>query len=67
MIAAYLSAAAAASLTYLALRRRNQKWRIAISLGLFLILVGLLTLWFINTGGTYGIFGRNGLPDDWQW
>jgi len=65
MIAAYIGSAAVSAGVYLMLRSRTQKTRLAVSVSVFLVLCALFTVWFINTGGTYGIMGKNGITPDW--
>ncbi|MDH7786353.1 formate hydrogenlyase subunit 3/multisubunit Na+/H+ antiporter MnhD subunit [Ochrobactrum sp. 19YEA23] len=66
MIAAYVSCAVVGSVVYLLLRRRTCKARITISATVFLVLCAIISVWFINTGGTYGIMGKNGITPDWS-
>ncbi|WP_318578384.1 hypothetical protein [Ochrobactrum sp. AN78] len=47
------------------LRSKPPKTRLTIATSVFLVLCALLTVWFINTGGTYGIMGKNGITPDW--
>lgn len=65
MIAAYIGSAAVSAGVYLMLRRKPPKTRMTVSVSLFLVLCALFTVWFINTGGTYGIMGKNGITPDW--
>lgn len=64
MIAAYVSSAAVASGVYLLLRRSPRRTRITVSASVFLFLCAIFSVWFINTGGTYGIMGKNGITPD---
>ncbi len=66
MIAAYVSSAVVGAGVYLLLRRRSRKARITISATVFLVLCAIFSVWFINTGGTYGIMGENGITPDWS-
>lgn len=66
MIAAYISSAAVGASVYLILRHRPTRTRITISATVFLALCALFSIWFINTGGTYGIIGKNGITPDWS-
>ncbi|OYR07443.1 hypothetical protein CEV31_4161 [Brucella thiophenivorans] len=65
MIAAYIGSAAVGAGVYLMMRRKPRKTRFSISLSIFLVLCALFTVWFINTGGYYGIMGKNGIIPDW--
>ncbi len=65
MIAAYVLSAAVGASTYLLLRRRKRKTRNLVSLGIFLIMTIAFSIWFIQTGGEYGIMGKNGITPDW--
>ncbi|MEN5298791.1 hypothetical protein ABE530_10610 [Brucella sp. TWI559] len=65
MIAAYIGSAAVGAGVYLMLRRKQRKPRLNISVTVFLVLCALFTVWFINTGGTYGIMGKDGITSDW--
>ncbi|MBB4096096.1 hypothetical protein [Brucella pecoris] len=65
MITAYIGSAAVSAGVYLMLRNRTQKMRLAVSASVFFVLFALFTVWFINTGGTYGIMGKNGIAPDW--
>lgn len=65
MIAAYTSSALIGVGVYFFLRKKRPKPRIMTSLGVFLALSALLTIWFIQTGGNYGIIGTNGITPDW--
>lgn len=66
MIAAYVSAAVVGAGVYLLLGRRSRKARIIISATVFLVLCAIFSVWFVNTGGTYGIMGTNGITPDWS-
>ncbi|MCL7998394.1 hypothetical protein M8994_09080 [Brucella sp. 21LCYQ03] len=61
MIAAYIGSAAIGFGIYLALRRQSVKIRLRVAIGVFVVLCTLFTVWFINTGGHYGIIGKNGM------
>ncbi|MCX2697252.1 MULTISPECIES: hypothetical protein [Ochrobactrum] len=65
MIAAYIGSAAVSAGVYLLLKRKARKTRLIISWSVFLVLCALFTIWFINTGGEYGIMGKNGINPDW--
>ncbi|MDH7789149.1 hypothetical protein QBD00_000032 [Ochrobactrum sp. AN78] len=65
MITAYICSAALSAGVYLMLRSKPPKTRLTIATSVFLVLCALLTVWFINTGGTYGIMGKNGITPDW--
>lgn len=66
MIAAYVSSAAVGAGVYLLLRRRPSRTRLTISVCVFLALCAIFSVWFINTGGIYGIMGKNGITPDWS-
>lgn len=65
MLAAYIGSAVVGAGTYLILRRKAQKKRLIMAISVFLVLSALFTVWFINTGGSYGIIGKNGITPDW--
>ncbi|WP_417878498.1 hypothetical protein [Vibrio sp.] len=65
MIVAYIGSAAVSAGVYLMLRRKPRKTRLTIAVTVFSVLCALVTVWFINTGGTYGIIGKNGITPDW--
>jgi len=65
MIAAYIGSAAVGAGVYLVLRRKPRKTRLIIAVTVFLMLCAIFTVWFINTGGTYCIVGKNGITPDW--
>ena len=65
MIAAYIGSALFSAGVYLMLRRTARKKRIVIAISIFLVLCATFTVWFINTGGYYGIMGTNGIDPDW--
>lgn len=65
MIGAYATSALIGVGVYVLLRRNPPKRRLAISFSIFLVLSTLFTVWFIQTGGTYGIMGKNGIDPDW--
>lgn len=65
MIAAYVGSAAVSIGIYLMLKRKPQKTRLTIAITVFLVLSAAITVWFINTGGTYGIMGKNGITPEW--
>lgn len=65
MIAAYIGSAVFSAGVYLMLRRTARKKRLLIAISIFLLLGAAFTVWFINTGGYYGIMGTNGIDPDW--
>lgn len=65
MIMAYIGSAVVSIGVYLMLRCRPRKARLAVSVSVSLALWALFTVWFINTGGTYSIIGKNGITPDW--
>lgn len=65
MIGAYIGSALVGAGTYFLMRRKKSRPRILASVGVFLVLGTLFTIWFIQTGGTYGIMGTNGINPDW--
>lgn len=65
MITAYIGSAALSAGVYLMLRRKPRKTRMAVSVSILFVLSAAFTVWFINTGGTYGIMGKNGITPDW--
>ncbi len=65
MITAYIGSAALSAGAYLMLRCKPRNVRLTIAVTMFLVLCALFTVWFINTGGTYGIMGKNGITPDW--
>lgn len=66
MIAAYVLSAAVGAGTYLLLRHRRRKTRNIVSISIFLIMTLAFSIWFIQTGGEYGIMGKNGMTPDWS-
>jgi len=66
MIAAYVSSAVVGAGVYLLLRHRPSRTRLIISACVFLALCAIFSVWFLNTGGTYGIMGKNGITPDWS-
>ncbi len=65
MIAAYIGSALLSAGVYLILRRTARKKSRLIAISIFLGLCVAFTVWFINTGGYYGIIGTNGIDPDW--
>lgn len=65
MISAYLGSAAVSAIVHLALNGKSPKKRIIIEVCIFMILCAAFTVWFVQTGGNYGIAGRNGITLDW--
>ncbi|MEN5277445.1 hypothetical protein ABE527_10880 [Brucella sp. TWI432] len=65
MITGYIGAAAVSVGIYLMSRSKPRKTRLGIAVTVFLLLCAVFTVWFINTGGTYGIIGKNGIKPDW--
>ncbi len=65
MIAAYIGSALLSAGVYFSLRRKSPKIRVRIPLSIFFLLCAVFTIWFIQTGGDYGIMGKNGIDPDW--
>lgn len=65
MIAAYIGSALLSAGVYLTLRLTARKKGRLIAISIFLVLGVAFTVWFINTGGHYGIIGTNGIDPDW--
>jgi len=65
MIEAYIGSAVFSAGVYLMLRRTLRRKRLVIAISIFLMLCAAFTVWFINTGGHYGIMGTNGIDPDW--
>lgn len=65
MIAAYVGSAAVSAVVYLAMKGKARKKRMMVSTCLFVLLSAAFTVWFIQTGGSYGIIGKNGITPNW--
>ncbi|MFS2325210.1 hypothetical protein U2P60_07385 [Brucella sp. H1_1004] len=65
MIAAYIGSALLSAGVYLTLRCTARKKGLLIGISIFLVLCAAFTVWFINTGGYYGVIGTNGIDPDW--
>ena len=65
MIVAYVGTAALSSVVYLAMKSKMRKKRMIVSTCLFVLLSAAFTVWFIQTGGSYGIIGKNGITPNW--